>query len=264
MINVEFLDQETIHFKIPNFRCSVCHIGVLLPKKESTIEATTKRSEQCYNMTGDPECYDGYFTAISHCNNPDCQEITTIIGETKTVQDGWDDGLDADTYEYLHEPMPIYKTRYLVTYTNPAIQLIEFSKNTPKEIVDLLNESFILFWVDENSCGNKIRNSIEKILDLKKIRKTTISKNRKRQYLKLHNRIDLFGKLYPEIEKYLFALKWIGNQGSHNDVYKLNKSILIDAYKIIEITLLDLYGNERFVINRLSNRINKNKRHRSK
>ena len=251
-------------FEIPKFQCPVCQNGLLISNKEKLVEETTKKSEHCYDAIGEPECYEGYFTAISRCNNPDCQEITTIVGETKTVEDGWNDGRDPDTYEYIDEPHPIYKTVYLVNYTNPAIRLIKFPKNTPTEIVDIVDESFKLFWVDEDSCGNKIRSGIEKLLDLQKVNKTTVNIHRKRQSLYLHQRIEKFKSKEPEIAKYLLALKWIGNQGSHNGAYKLSRKELIDAYRILEVSLTDLYDKTRIDVNRLITKINRKKKHKVK
>ena len=264
MINEEFWNRKLEQFEIPRFQCPVCQKGLLISINEKTIEETTKKSEYCFDVTGEPECYEGYFTVISRCNNPDCEEIAMIVGETKTVQDGWDDGTDPDTNEYVHDPQPNYKTSYYVNYTNPAIRLISFPKNTPQEIVEILDESFKLFWVDEDSCGNKIRSGVEKLLDLQNVNKITISSNRKRKSLTLHQRIDKFKHKEPEIAKYLLALKWIGNQGSHNGGVKLSRKELIDAYRILEVSLSDLYDKSRIEVNRLTMQINKNKKHKVK
>jgi hypothetical protein len=264
MINEEFWNRELKQFEIPKFQCPVCQKGLLISNKEKLIEGATKESECLYEVTGEPEYYEGHFTAISRCNNPDCEEITTIVGETKTIQDGWDDGRDPDTFEDIHEPYPTYKLIYLVNYTNPAIRLMKFPRNTPKEIIEIIDESFKLFWVDEDSCGNKIRSGIEKLLDLQKVNKTTMNKQGKRQPLNLHQRIDNFKSKEPEIAKYFFALKWIGNQGSHNGGYKLSRKELIDAYRILEVSLIDLYDKTRIEVNKLATKINKKKKHRAK
>lgn len=264
MIDDEFWNRELKQFEIPKFQCPVCHNGILISIDGKLIQEITKRSEHCYDEVGEPECYEGYFTSFSRCNNPSCQEITIIAGETKMLQDGWDNGRDPDTNEFIHEPCPIYKTIYHVNYTNPAIRLINIPNDTPNELIEIIDQSFKLFWVDEDSCGNKIRSGIEKLLDLQKVNKTTINKKGKRQSLNLHQRIDKFKIKEPEISKYLLALKWIGNQGSHQGGYKLSRKELVDAYRILELSLSDLYDKTRIEVNRLTNQINKKKKHKVK
>ena len=127
----------------------------------------------------------------------------------------------------------------------------------------IIDESFQLFWVDEASCGNKIRSSIEKLLDLQKITKTIKNNRGKRQMLNLHERILKFKTKEPDIANYLLALKWIGNQGSHINTV-LTKIELVDAYKILEVSLVDLYDKTRLEVNRLTRKINKDKKHNIK
>lgn len=263
MINEEFWNRDLKQFEIPKFQCPTCEKGLLISTEENIKEETTQQSSDCWDVIGEPECYEGYFVSIAKCNNPDCNEITSIAGEKKVVHHGWNNGRDPDTNEYIHEPHENYKTVYLVNYTNPAIRLIKFPENTPKEIIEIIDESFKLFWIDEDSCGNKIRSGIEKLLDFQKVNKTTINKHKKRQQLKLHQRIDKFKSKQPEIANYLLALKWIGNQGSHSSS-KLSRKELIDAYRILEVSLVDLYDKTRIVVNRLTNKINKEKKHKVK
>jgi len=95
------------------------------------------------------------------------------------------------------------------------------------------------------------------------VNKTAINKNRKRQSLNLHQRIVKFKAKEPEIANYLLALKWIGNQGSHSNI-ELSKKELVDAYKILEVSLIDLYDKTRLEVNKLTKKINKNKKHKIK
>lgn len=253
MIDEKFWNCELKQFEIPKFQCPVCQKGLLISEKNKVLEETTKESERYYEEIREEECCEEHFTAIVRCNNPDCLEITTIVGQTKTVQEG------SDYDPYHHEWIPTYKRIYIVNYTNPAIQLIRYPANTPKEIIELIDESFKLFWVDEASCSNKIRSAIEKLLDLQKVNKTTISKRGKRESLNLHNRIEKFKKKEPKVAEYLLALKWVGNQGSHNG-FKLGRKELAEAYRILELGLNDLYDKARIEVDKLAKKINKEKK----
>ena len=216
MINEKFWNRELHLFEIPKFQCPNCTKGLLISTVEKTIKQHTEQSIRAYELTGEPEFLEGQFITIISCNNPDCKEITSMAGKTKIVQFGWDNGLDPDTHEELHSPGPKYETIYEVNYLNPAINLIEVPKNTPTDITEVIHESFTLFWIDEGACGNKVRSTVENLLDSQKVKKYVTNKKGKRQRLKLHQRLESFKDKEPEIANYLMALKWVGNEGSHS------------------------------------------------
>ena len=123
MINEEFWNRELNLFEIPKFQCPNCQKGLLICGKENIIEKNTKKSEDFANEEGEYYFLEGFFAVISICNNPDCMEITTIVGKTKTIQNGWESDYDYDSDEHF-EPFPKYETVYEVKYTNPSIRLI--------------------------------------------------------------------------------------------------------------------------------------------
>lgn len=248
-MNEEFWNKKLNLFEIPKFQCPNCNKGLLISKEENILNEKTEQSMKSFQVIGEPEFIEGKFTTMSKCNNPDCIDITVIAGNTKVVETGMDDGLDPDTYEYIREPMPIYKTQYEVKYTNPPIKFIQISKKVPKELRLIIEESFNLFWIDASSCGNRIRTAVEKLFDLQ---------NTKKLQGTLHQKIMEFKKINPDVANYLLALKWIGNQGSHSD-QKLKRKDLVDAYRILEMSLEDLYSNSRIEVNNLSNQINQKK-----
>lgn len=114
-------------------------------------------------------------------------------------------------------------SKYQIKGIYPTLNLFKFPDLCPQTVKDELIKSFALYWVDLESCGNKIRVSIELLLDALGI--PTIPK--------LHQRIEK----YPDkaIKSYLLAIKWIGNTGSHADV--LAKDDILDAYEIIHKVL---------------------------
>ena len=213
--------------------------------------------------TGDHSGLTCKFVAISRCNNPDCKEITTIVGKTKSVLEtrrkeyypGW----SPDYFDEPPDPEPDYTMVYEIDYTDPAIKLLIFPEEIHKEVGELIEDSFRLFWVDEASCGNKIRIVIEKLLNFQKVNKTVKTKNGKRVKLSLHKRIVLFKDKNPRVANYLLALKWLGNQASHGGK-KLKRKDLMDAYKILELSLQELYYTKRSEVEKIAKKINKKKR----
>lgn len=78
--------------------------------------------------------------------------------------------------------------------------------------------------------------------------------------LTLHARIELFGKINPELKPFLLAAKWIGNAGSHpNEITKEN---VLDGYSLIEHAIYELYtkGKRIKMLKRTATAINKSKK----
>lgn len=196
-------------------------------------------------------------SSLYQCEQLGCNGEIVLIEEEK----GELNPKNQPFYIFEYEP---YVYKRTIKYMNPSVDIIKIPNQLDSELSEIMRSSFILFWLDEDSCGNKIRSAIEKLLDLQKVNKTTINKQGKRQQLKLHSRIEKFKSKKPEIAKYLLALKWIGNQGSHNGRYKLTKNELVDAYRILELSLIDLYDKTRGDVNRLTKKINKEKKHKTK
>ncbi|MFD1258770.1 DUF4145 domain-containing protein [Mucilaginibacter terrae] len=137
----------------------------------------------------------------------------------------------------------------------PAPKIIDIPNSSPLIIKELLNQSFALFWIDLNSCGNKIRVVVEALMDDLGIP----NKSAKGNLIMLHQRIELFKKTDPKIASFLISIKWIGNSGSH--ISGLTKEAILDAYQIMEYSLENIYKDKENEVTTLSDKINKAKRH---
>jgi len=252
MIDESFWNEKIKQFEVPVFRCPICNMGFVLSEKESFIKKTTTRSEIIFDLTSDERDFHGHFVSISKCNNPNCGEIMTIAGQTDLLYAGQFIEDSNENGDYTFQGC---KISYTVNYINPAPNIFVWPINTPNEVIDIIKESFSLFWVDENSCGNKIRTAIEKLLDSEKVERQILTKNGETKYLDLHQRIEKFKNKNRDVTNRLLALKWIGNQASHNE-FKLDRNELSDAYRILELCLIDLYDKTRVKLDRLANDIN--------
>lgn len=238
--------------------CPRCKKGLMKENEEKShnlkdIKIAEPHFALEYNMH---ESSEKLRSSLYECEQSDCDGELVLIEEEK----GELNPKNQPFYVFEYEPY-IYKRT--IKYMNPSVDIIEIPNQLDEKMSEILRSSFILFWIDEDSCGNKIRSAIEKLLDIQKVNKTTINKKGKRQKLNLHQRIEKFKDKKAEIAKYLLALKWIGNQGSHNGKYKLTKSELIDAYEILELSLADLYDKTRVNVDKLTKKINKAKRHKT-
>jgi len=98
------------------------------------------------------------FSGILQCKNVDCNELVTISGKcVKNIAFG--------------ESLPngqIVEGRlseYFPRYFYPNLQLFYLSDKIPINVSDQINLSFSNYFDDLSSCANRIRHSIELILD---------------------------------------------------------------------------------------------------
>jgi hypothetical protein len=229
--------------------CPECNIGqLLLFKKNISIvpyEHANKEAESYEEF--DYEWLKFGFHGVLECNH--CHEKIAVGGKSPVYCYPDGEGLE-------------YDNEYEIEYIERPPYIIKIDNNVPKEIQIVIIDSFKLFWLDINSCANKIRICLEMIMDIMKIKQFKIV-NKKRRLLSLQERIGLFSKNDKMLGEILTSIKWIGNYASHNET--ILKNDVLDGYYLLEYALQKIYNNnnEKEVI-KMVKEINKNKKPRSK
>ena len=145
------------HDKLPDLDCPRCRKGIFIfdPKTLVELEDGISIESNCYEY--DPTYYSGKFSNHAYCSNPKCEETAIIAGLTKYQYAGHNEGgYDFETGQEIpdHE---IHKMVFKIELMSPVIRLIKIPNKLPIKLEDKIFESFKLFWVDKDSCGNKIR-----------------------------------------------------------------------------------------------------------
>jgi len=221
--------------------CPSCGSGLLFPSankgiiENETVDSKFKNSYG-YNYT------EYLFSIHLKCSN--CGDIVAVSGNFSEENEPSNEEFGIQRY---YDPISFY----------PPPKIISIPESCPKSVSRLLNDSFGLYWLDVGSCANKIRISIEVLMDELKINKTRIVSGKRRK-LSLHERISKFKITNIEIGDILLSIKWIGNAGSHfSDIVKED---LLDAYQLLEYSLLQLYNDEKRNLIKISKEINLKKK----
>ena len=211
------------HNNPKSYPCPSCNIGILDLNGILTKITPSGKEMKYHNY---PYGIEHVFSGILQCKNNDCKELVTISGQClkniaygKELPDGQ---LVEDRF-----------SDYFPKYFYPNLRLFKLSDKIPSNVSEQINFSFSNYFDDLSSCVNRIRNSIELILDdLKapKWKKTNTGKIHK--FKVLHQRIEHYGKRNKNIANHLLALKIIGNEGSH--VGNVGIEDILDAYEILE------------------------------
>jgi len=222
-----WLDQDS---ELP---CPSCKEGVLKEAGQELKHQTLASLEENNYYRKGQEAPDEHFLVSEHVQCSRCKDWTTVTYKLSY------DVRHVD--EHGNELPEIERVFYY-----PAPHIIDIPRSCPASVTDLLNKSFVLYWVDADSCGNKIRMAIETLM----AELGVLPSNAKAT---LHQRIEEFEKGNPKVGAFLKAIKVLGNSGSHAPT--LTKKDLLDAYELTEYSLHQLYKDQELFLTQMSREI---------
>lgn len=236
-----------------NYQCPKCFVG-FLELKNILLEITQNGINlEKHNY---PYGIEHIFSGILICKNNSCKELVSVNGECLK---------DIHSAEELYsgELVEKYFSVYNPKYFYPNLKTFNIGSEVPVEISEQVNLSFSHFFNDLASCGNRIRNSIELILnDLNAPKKAKNKKGKIYKFTNLHQRIEHFTKSQKRLGQLLLAIKIIGNEGSHIGDIKIDD--ILDAYEILEEIVEIVYIKKRNKITTIAKEIVEKNKPRTK
>jgi hypothetical protein len=227
---------------IPPFPCPTCSHGhlVLMPGTLHEVQSTHNARLKSHDGW-EPDWIQEQFVLLLQCSVEDCGEIVSVCGSTRVVE------VTDDEHGW------IYIGRLVPRAMWPAPRIIEIPSETPETVVDALKSAFSFFWTDMDACANRIRTSVERVMDELKIPAERITKAGKTLQMVLADRITALKALDPDHAETMDALRYIGNLGTHGGEVTLEA--LLDAFHIYEDALAELYGRRRDKVKALRTKI---------
>jgi len=238
-LHTKFQKNSKIDWPCPN-----CNNASLSIAKDKFIFEETAETKACKNeVFFEYEWITYVFTGILFCKN--CENSTVFSGNGNVEHYSY---VDYATNEYEEG----YDTHYSPKFFEPTLNLFVVPENCPEKITEEIKNSFKLFWIDLASCANKIRISLEMLMNELKVSKTKVVKN-SRVRLTLHDRIIEYKKKNSEVGTFLEAIKWIGNSGSH--IGNLERIDLLETYQLLEFSLNKLYDKSEEELKKITTQI---------
>ena len=240
---------EAKFYRFPPWRCPSCGDGTLssIKNARSVVETGPSRKEHARDEW-EPDWIQERFTDMLQCSNATCEELVAVSGHTRN---SWDyfHGPDGETETDL--------TTFLVpTGFDPAPLIIEIPSKVPDDIKEVFRSAFSLFWQDKEACANKLRISVELLMDDLKIPAKKKGKDGRERPLSLDSRLTEYATISKEISDLLLAVKWIGNAGSHASLSKLDSEDLLNVLEILELVLEENYIGRRKRLAAIADAIN--------
>lgn len=239
-----FTEDSQIDWYCPN-----CNTKSLQISKDKLV---TEETQESHRMREKDEYWETEWIQLNisgqmQCKN--CKEFVFFIANGNPEEYGY---YDPDVDEYIKE----IQVSFTPVFVYPTINIFQIPEKCPEIVQDEIKESFKLYWTDLESCANKIRISLEHLMDSFKVKKFNISTSKKRIPLTLHSRINLFP--LSEVKDILLAIKWIGNSGSHSRKVTLEIIDIVETYKLYEYALQKIYNDDK-EINKIVKQINDRK-----
>lgn len=230
---------------VPDWHCPICRAGYLRIRPGSFHSGELRESWRCHGEEWfDHDHVKKRYSALLECNNEKCKEPVVLSGRGGVEMVPNEDLSD---YEYVDIFWP--------EYISPSPLLVQIPKDCPNEVLEKLGKAFVASWGDPLAASNHVRSAVECLLDALKEPKTRMSKGR-RTRIPLHTRIVSLGSRNKEFSEELLAVKWLGNQGSHNE--ELTRDDVFDAFDILERVLKDIFDKkERKRVKAMVKTINK-------
>jgi len=220
--------------KIPEWICPTCKKGVLHLKDGTFSSEESSLSKSAHNHEAwEPEWIQLVYSCLIECSNSSCKEIIASSG-SGTVD--WD-----VTYDHMGNPEQEYFSYFKPKYFQPHLKLFDYPETTPDDVADEIDQSFALFFCNPSSASNHIRIAIEHLLTHLKVKR--FERNGKLRPLNLHRRIELIPEKHRNLKELLFAIKWLGNAGSHANKEVSNDDVM-DAYEILDVVLHEIYESK--------------------
>lgn len=205
----------------PDWKCPHCKKGRLtIKKKDFRSEETAQSKRERDHPHWEPDWLRYIFSAFLNCTS--CDETTVVVG------DGRIDGFyDPETGKEGGEE--VFMPKYFI----PPLPIFDIPNKCPEEVEKHLHESFELAWADFSAAGNKLRIAVERLVD-------NLAPDSKGS---LHDRIQALSSSHDKIKESLLAIKWLGNDGSHEST--LEECDVAFAYEVFGLVLNNLYGKTK-------------------
>lgn len=213
----------------PKVACPECSVGNLdLAEKPRHLldPASAEIVDVAHRNMGPPDELSGAFIGELACDNSACGRNVAIAGDWQLVFNEGDPALGQ------------FGDIYRLRYANPPLRLINLPTATPGAVRSAVDTAAALIWISPASAASRLRQAVEALLTARRV-KRFVTSGGKRRRLTLHKRIDIFKKTNPEVADALLAMKWIGNDGTHEHALTIPQVLL--GATILEAAINALY-----------------------
>lgn len=209
--------------------CQTGYIAFSAPAEHEGHGSASARNHPAF----EPEWISGTFTILGQCENPECKQSMHGTGDYRVA---YSKSSDYDEYDYGGPP---YSSYYTVNHLHPPIQILPTPRSAPEEVREGVSRASRVLFADPALAATALRATVERFLTSQGI--SAIRANG--QFRPAHERIKEWGEADPKrpsVADLFFAVKWLGNAGTHEDA-ELTVMEVLDGARVLEEALHRLF-----------------------
>lgn len=211
----------------PRPACPACETGYIhftAPSEYESYESASSRGHHAF----EPEWIHGTFVIRGKCENVACQQLILGTGNYKV---DFSRAPESDPFE---SNGPDYVSFYTLTHLHPPMSLMPVPESAPVDVREGVFRASRVLLADPALAATAMRATVERLLTSEGIS----AKDANGNFRTAHVRIDEWQTANPSrtsVAELLFALKWIGNAGTHEDADLTVKEVLESAEVLDEV-----------------------------
>jgi len=216
----------------PAYPCASCDSGTVRLVPGSLLNWPDAKTRREWKVLDDESCV-YHFKAELECVV--CGESHHVLGCGEIDFDVDPEGEEFFDEDLGHQIQTRKVLRLIPKNFFPAPPIVFLPDDEQdEEFYLLLRQSFPLFWIDLEACANKVRTSVEYLLDHEQL------SVERWPGAKLHQRIEKLEADQPDLFARFMAIKELGNVGSH-ELGRLRVRDLVDAYQIVDNVIYEVF-----------------------
>lgn len=227
----------------PSAPCPTCDAGRLLLPDDEFRNELRNNNMQHWSEWGEPSDVRAVFVARLRCSSQRCQEIVAFTGDF-AVERHYDPGTD----EY-------FRGTCKVRTMHPAVPLFAPPVNTPASVKAALLRAANTIWLDPLSAMTCLRTSLEALMTEHGVPTSETTRKGKTRRLSLHERIARFRNDQPDVSDLLEAVKWVGNDATHEGGQPITSTDALDMAEFVQVALDMIYVPDNSLILERARRI---------
>lgn len=196
-------------------KCGQGHVRFSKPSESPTLMSDEEKEHL------DPEWITGTFTIQGQCENDGCQQAVHGTGDYSVgmSQKSW-----REEYDY-------YSSYYIVRHLHPPVMMMPVPKAATDQVRDAIVRASRVLFADPGLAATALRATVEVFLTTQGIASTSTTGS----FRSAHERIQEWGDAdpdRPQLADLFFAVKWLGNAGTH-EVSDLDVTQVLEGARVL-------------------------------
>lgn len=216
----------------PRPGCPACGRGHI--RFESPVNAESLASERGHPGF-DWGWIRGTFAILGECENPNCRQTVHGTGDYRVDH-------AEKSYPSAEEQLrsgPPYSAFYRVAHLHPPILLMPIPRSAPDEVKEAVLRASRVLYVDPGLAATALRAAVERFMTTERIAATNVQGRFRNAHIRIEEWRGADSTRAPVADLF-FAVKWLGNTGTHEDS-TLTTAEVLDGAELLDEAFHRIY-----------------------